>query len=254
MKNELIESQMNDTPFDIIVVAGQSNAYGYGRGFTHFHKSNKIMMLYYDCIWSETEPLFPTTVHFNIAKPWENRTTSFSLYFAQEYIKNDLANGRKLLILNVAVGGTGFLEHRWGEGECLYETAIEFIEFALKQNSENRIVGFLWHQGETDVQNCAKEDFYFGKLKTLIAGFRQAAKNDNLPFITGDMTPQYKAETPATTEIINANKRIEKEVPKVKFVSSDGLFGNKPPDHIHFSTKSNIEFGKRYYEAFKSIK
>lgn len=39
---------------------------------------------------------------------------------------------------------------QWGLQDDLYVRMMEMVDFARSLNAENRVVGFLWHQGETD--------------------------------------------------------------------------------------------------------
>ena len=98
--------------FDIIIQAGQSNAEGCGVGDTD------APYVPCDAVWY-LEPdltVVPATekAEHNVIR------TNFALPFVTEYLKDGrLPEGRKLLILRTSVGGTGFLDKRWGMPDAL---------------------------------------------------------------------------------------------------------------------------------------
>ena len=147
--------------YDIIIQAGQSNAEGMGRGDVSNeyvpnpnvlylnaekkveHKPEAVVVTYYD------KP-------FQISIAQERQVAGipigdFALSFARKYVENGLLKkNRKLLIIRAGIGGTGFKKGNWGVKDQLYLKMREMVDYALSLNEENRIVGFLWHQGEHD--------------------------------------------------------------------------------------------------------
>lgn len=92
-----------------------------------------------------------------------------ALIFAQEYVKSNLlAADRKVLILRTAVGGTGFEREQWGPGCPVEERMHEMIQYALAMNPKNRIVAFLWHQGESDVIEGNTPEKYEDQLTAFV--------------------------------------------------------------------------------------
>lgn len=99
--------------FDIVIQAGQSNSEGCGLGeaTAPFIPSRDIFYLEND---------------FTICEAHEyvsgNQIVgNFSLAFCTKYIESGMLRpGRKLLVIRAAVGGTGFLDKRWGMTDDLY--------------------------------------------------------------------------------------------------------------------------------------
>ena len=122
--------------FDVIIQAGQSNSEGYGFGPTDepYQPSDRVWYL---------EPNM--TVSVATEKVTGNGIQSnFGLSFAREYMKSGrLAEGRNILIIRAAVGGTGFLDNRWKLTDDLYIKMMEMIDTALSLNPENRLVALL---------------------------------------------------------------------------------------------------------------
>jgi len=184
--------------------------------------------------------------------------SNFSLSFAREYIASGLLEeGRKLLIIRAAVGGTGFLDHRWGLKDDLFLRMMEMIKTALELNSNNRLVALLWHQGESDALLNASYETHFKNLSNLVNTVRETFNCPELPFIAGDFVAHWKNQNIAVCEpVINAIKDVCKAV-NGRFVLTDDLLSNaqtfESDDIIHFSRDSLYKLGGRYFAAFKEI-
>ena len=175
----------SDYAFDIVIQAGQSNAEGCGLGPA-------------DDPYAPSDRVWYLNGDFTITPAAEKVTgneiqSNFSLSFAREYLKNGhLTEGRKLLILRAAVGGTGFLDNHWKLTDDLYLRMMEMIRTALELNSENRLAAFLWHQGETDATNHASFDVHYNHLITLYRSVTEEFRKPDLPFIAGDFVQHWK--------------------------------------------------------------
>lgn len=242
--------------FDILIQAGQSNAEGCGLGPVEcpFEPDNRIYYLNDD---------------FTVTKACERVVgnhiqSNFSLSFARKYIREGrLGEGRKLLILRTAVGGTGFLDKRWGMTDDLYLQMMAMIRTALELNPANRLVALLWHQGETDAIFQATFDQHYGYLLTLLNSVRDTFSVQNLPFIAGDFVQHWKNDNIIIcTPVVAAIRAVCADSPCCAFVETEGLLSNsqepwpKPEeidDTIHFSRKSIYALGERYYDAFAGI-
>ncbi len=244
--------------FDIIVQAGQSNAEGYGCGPVDTPYQPKDSVWYLDgdfTITKAAERVMKNETHGN-----------FSLSFADRYLQDGrLTEGRKLLILRSAVGGTGFYDRRWGMKDDLYLRMMEMIRTALSLNPKNRVIAFLWHQGETDVEGKMSYQTYYDHLSSLLDSVRTEFNVQNLPFVAGDFVPSWKSKKAeeACANIVNAIQDVCNNLGCGKFVTTEGLLSNyeelgRPTlnwdDTIHFSRKSQYELGNRYYDAFSEIK
>lgn len=243
----VVDQAYMDYDYDVVLIAGQSNAEGYGRG------DEQLKYIPHDPIYGYTEH---KGVHLACDKRYKRRdvAAAFCLYFGEAYCASGLLQpGRKLLLLNTAVGGTGFTDHRWGEGADLSSRMHRLTREVLSWNPRNRVVAFLWHQGETDAINKLQGKHYAMELKNLVAGTRLAFKLDGVPFIAGNMSPEWMRENPEAYEIAAHTKALTKELPMSAYVESDGLSGNAAPDTIHFSRKSCVELGKRYFQKYREL-
>jgi len=236
--------------FDIIIQGGQSNSEGCGIGPVNHPYEPRPDILMMD-----------NTLKISILqeKVWgNNKVGNFVQTFAEDYINDGkLEDGRKLLVLTAAVGGTGFCDNRWGMNDDLFLKMTEMIKTALALNSANRTVTFLWHQGETDTGNPVR-DIHYNNLTTLVKSVRQTAKNENLPFIAGDFVQHWKKKNiDVCTPIVTAIKDVCKDIENAAFVESDGLTSNDEAlgdgDDIHFSREALYKLGHRYYDAYCRI-
>lgn len=245
--------------FDIIILAGQSNAEGYGFGPTPdpYQPDGRVFYLHRD-----------GTLVQAAERVWRNGVgTNLALSFAREYLKSGrLAEGRRLLIVSAAVGGTGFLDGRWGMNDDLFLAMMEMTRTALALNPENRLVALLWHQGETDAICRATYEVHYGHLSALVRAVRETFGAPALPFIAGGFTPrwrgfsQHKEACPPVEEAIRA---VCRDCGHGGFAETDGLTSNAeeetahplgwPCDEIHFSRRALYELGRRYFERFTAL-
>lgn len=251
--------------FDIIILAGQSNAEGNGMGPVEkpYQPSDEVWFMR-GPIDSHEYYLCPACEDVR-----ENETVgNFILKFSENYIADGrLKEGRKLLILCAAVGGTGFLGKHWGMTDCYYTRMMDMIRTSLQLNAENRLVGLIWHQGEYDACYEASLDVHYNHLGALLESVLDEFKVSDLPFVAGDFVQDWKSKNAEKCEpVVSAMRKLCKEYPFGAFVESDGLnsnfqelnrmtpvAGNYLVDDIHFSRKALYELGERYYKAFASI-
>lgn len=242
--------------YDIIIQAGQSNSEGYGFGdVADPYQPN-------DLVWYMNGD-FTLSCAAEVVKGNEIQST-FVLSFVQEYInKGLLKEGRKILILRAAVGGTGFLDNRWNMTGDLYLRMMEMIRTALALSVENHIVGFLWHQGETDALCNASYETHYNHLMGLLRSVREEFNISEVPFIAGDFVHQWKTENiEICAPVIDAICAVCRACGHGAFVETEGLLSNRQElrrnplgweDHIHFSRKAVYDLGKRYFDAYINI-
>ncbi|MCL2698997.1 MAG: sialate O-acetylesterase [Defluviitaleaceae bacterium] len=251
MKNTFHTQFLNkNDPFDVIIQGGQSNAEGCGGGFVtdEYLPSENVLYMNNDFTVSVAEERICDGEKIN----------DFSLRFAAEYVRNGLlAEGRKLLILRAAVGGTGWADNRWGMTDDLYLKMMAMIKAALDLNPENRLTAFLWHQGETDF-NPSSYDLHYRNLKTLVESVRDTYNYPKLPFIAGDFVNEWKTVyIAAGAPIAAAVKAVCEDIGYGAFVETDELHSNNQDrgcgDTVHFSREALNLLGLKYFKAYTQI-
>jgi hypothetical protein len=243
--------------FDIILQGGQSNAEGCGLGPAAGEYQPDDNILYMNNTDREkfTHDYFIARAEERV---WDGaKVNEFALSFAKEYQKKYLKDGRKILILRTAVGGTGWRDGRWGMTNDLYLNMMGMIKAALELNLGNRLKAFLWHQGETDAGSG--RDTHYNNLSALVKSVYDTYNYDkkSLPFIAGDFVNEWKLKNlqacePTVAAILDVCKDFFGA-----FVATSDLKSNNQEhgngDDIHFSRNALDILGRRYFEAFKYL-
>ncbi len=264
--------------YDIIVLGGQSNAEGHGIGDASedYIPDERILWLNdhsrprFEASESGSTAFcidYPAAITLAVAdEPCgeHGKVGKFSFFFAKDYIANGLLrDGRKLLIINAAVGGTGFCRNEWGTEGILYRRLRELTQHALSLNPENRLVAFLWHQGECDAFERPKMplDKKFASHKTALGNmlndFIVTFNCPALPFIFGGFCDEwYLKNKPACDAVLQAIQEVAK-MHNSAFVNTEGLKSNNQQtqngDDIHFSRDSLHILGSRMFDAYRSL-
>lgn len=264
--------------YDIIILGGQSNAEGYGLGAVseeyipderivwmndkanpHFEKDEKgqdVLKL------NESTEMIITVAEEPNGK--DGKVGRLAFFFAKGYLESGrLANDRKLLIINAAVGGTGFRDNQWGISRGLYKRLKYMTQTALTKNSENRIVAFLWHQGECDSFENAEwsvEQRYKTHKKNLgemFDDFRSTFNCKKLPLITAGFCDEWYLKNKIPCDAVL--KAIQEVVGERGgcFVETAGLKSNNEAcgngDVIHFSRESIHILGEKMWNAYNLL-
>lgn len=267
---------------DIIVIAGQSNAEGNGVS------TDDVIEVKNDCFelfdannyWIDINPDDPKNPIFHMVLPVQCIVRALqerlvdglprydmSLSFADEYIKHGLLEkDRKIMVIKAAVGGTGFALKQQGVNNFLYKRLTDMVDLALSFNKENRIVAFLWHQGEHDAFENAqlnekeRYDFYHKEFMAQTNDFLTRYKSFKFPVISGGFCDEWanKDENIKQTNVIEkCLQDCMNEIGFAGFVPSDGLLSNNQElhngDDIHFSKKSLKVFGQKYFDKYFSL-
>jgi len=141
---------------------------------------------------------------------------------------------------------------------------MEMIRTALALNAENRIVGFLWHQGETDAIANVSYEVHYHHLMGLLTSVRREFHISDVPFIAGDFVHHWKNENlEICTPVVEAIRAVCRECGYGAFVETDGLLSTlqeleRDPlgwlNYLHFSRKALYELGHRYFETYMDIR
>lgn len=262
-------------PVDIIILAGQSNAVGYGCGETSYclKHMDQVMVLYDDQPEDYVKDTDGNDV-LAIYEPWKFKlidankgyTGSLAMRFADAYIEEGLLeSGRKLLVVRCAVGGTGFSKGLWGVGQLLYRRMVDLVGYAMSLNPDNRVVAFLWHQGECDAFENAdwafdvKKNTYYNQLKSVVMGIRAYCNISNLPFLCGGFTDEWSRDYQIHCDAISAGlQQVCQDIGNAAYAETTGLLSNNQKvgngDTIHFCKDAVYTLGERYFENYQKIR
>lgn len=258
--------------YDIFIQAGQSNAEGTGYGPVAQEFIPDERICYLNAVKTVSEKNARVHVEYasvpfsieiaderdTVINDVPRRVGDFALTFAKAYIDAGmLEQGRKVLIIRAAVGGTGFQRNHWGIADELYLKMLEMTDYALSLNPENRLKGILWHQGEHDAFEGNLPENYRNQLTALIESVKERYNSPNLPFICADFVREWKSEN---LEICEPILQVIREVAQAQggaFVETSDLPTNNEVtgsgDNIHFCRESLHILGRRYFDAYVKL-
>lgn len=274
----LSTEELKNTKFDVVILGGQSNAYGFGVGSTDqaYEEDPDVFMMKdvysvdqrqrADKSWY-LDYQRPTTFRIDVAcesMRGDDKAGNLSLAFAREYRKRNLEKGRKLLIVYSPVGGTGFSNHHWGVGEPLHLRLLDMLYEVLSYNPDNRIVAFLWHQGEHDAFENAqftpeqRTAFYYYHMKELFDDLNAKFGIYKTPIIAGGFVDDWRLlNLEACNAVYEGYRKLMEYLPNLRFVNTEGLLSNAKhngtADNIHFCRDALYTLGKMYYDEYSKM-
>ena len=266
--------------FDIIIVAGQSNAEGNGvsldakplvipDAYEIIDKNKYGMKLKEDGSYDSLDFVYPVET---VIRELQERNvdgiynSDLSLSFVEQYKKSRFYSpDRKILVIKTAYGGSGFAFDQHGVGNPLYRRMLDMINVGLSLNKNNRIVAFLWHQGEHDAFENAqfsydeRYDYYYSNLLKQFLAIREKYKQFDFPIITGGLCRDWKKRYMEQSEAVEkATVDVCNKLGNAAFVVASDLPSNEEAIHNgdldHFYKQSVLILGERYFEAFASLK
>lgn len=282
--NDLPPSQYNGTDgYDVVVIAGQSNAVGFGCGSqpaVSTANDHRIFQL------DTSHRILPASDPLH-HRPTQGNAVGFGLTFARLYAQTLPAN-RKVLIVPAARGSTSILQ--WDDldeginfqemaaiptdSTELWNALIARTRAAMQVPGTNRLVALLWHQGENDYSFMKMPtrgfhrwmpdtEAYQARLRSLVNGFRAYFPSQRpVPFIAGELGSFWSAINGADASgallgRFNQDLARIRMLPLTDVVSASGLQSNLQAgcstDDAHFSAASQVELGRRYFNALMAM-
>ncbi|MDD4921273.1 MAG: sialate O-acetylesterase [Bacteroidales bacterium] len=226
----------------IVLMAGQSNMAG--RGLTRPQDTitySNIYSLNKDSVWVVAK----NPVH------WDKTAAGvgMGITFAHE-LSNKIGKKVKIGLVPCAAGGTSvdeWLSNAWFPFASI-NLYSNLINRARKAAKSGKIIGMIWHQGESDA-NSRKYEAYQKKLETLFLRIRKDLNLPNMPIVAGELGLFKPADGPSFKDSINASiHRLKATLPYYDVAKSESLTPNS--DNIHFTSESQTIFGGRYAELF----
>ncbi len=264
--------------FDVVILAGQSNAEGNGviqgklpQPLDNVYQEIDKNPSYINEEVKDSPKLIVTLPVECEIQNYQERTNGKDSFadlakgFALDYISSGkLKEGRDIIIIKAAVGGTGFSRNEWGITSPLYERLKQMTDAVLSLNPENRIVAFLWHQGEHDAfenaqfNDSERYDFYYNHFKEQTLDYLKRYSQFKFPVIAGEVNKDWGAEYRHQCDAVEkATKDVIKEIGFGGVALSDGLISNdqaiKNGDKAHFSAEAICEFGRRYFNIYREL-
>ena len=261
--------------YDIIILAGQSNAEGQGIGpvTQEYVPDDRIMMMTDDAEFAHIQE--NGKLQLTMKKPEKtfvsvaderlvdgNKVGCFALTFAKNYADRYLTAGRKVLIVYTPYGSTCFARGDWGVGNCMHERMVSMTQEALLRNSENRVVAMLWSQGEHDADEHPQWDadqryrVHKENLEAMMRDLYHRLGQDKFPVLACGFTDDNVASDPVNCEAILRAVRQWVEA-LGGYVDTAGLMPNRAVmgggDYYHFCRESLHILGDRFFEKYQEI-
>ena len=136
------------------------------------------------------------------------------------------------------------------------EEMLEMTDYALSLNKNNRVVAFLWHQGEHDAFEGNIPDVFGKQLSAMVSSVRK--RYGEIPFIAGDFVREWKQKNIEICKpIVEKIQKVVELLGNAAFVATDDLLSNnekiKNGDDIHFCRQALQILGQRYFEKYLEI-
>jgi hypothetical protein len=231
---------------DVWVIAGQSNAVGYGHGPVNDPPALGVSLCGGDEVWRlATHPIFDPT---NTRHP-ANRDSGWVdvspwLAFAKGILA---ATGVPVGLIPTALGGSPM--DAWDPGNAnpyLYTNMVAHIAAA-----GGRVAGMVWYQGESDC-NPDLIPTYAMRFTRMVDDFR-ARYGTGLPVLTAQLNRYFDNNADGDrlwSQMREVQRRIAQTVPGVAVVPTLDL---PLSDGIHTSAAGNVLLGERFALAARGL-
>lgn len=265
--------------YDIIIIAGQSNAVGQGNGpfsdrnakapidsrIVQIGRIGASNMQVIPVGYREDGILHDGLHHWLV--PERDLLEGFGLTFARLYVRYRLEPGRNVMLIPAGYGGRSIRYWMDGSSLPLYPDMMDRIAAARALPGDNRIVAFLWQQGASDVVATYEHDpemnpeIYRQDLTEVMGKVRTDLGLPQLPITAGHFVPSWLAGNPTRSAIKHQFEQVITDVMSAigsaRVVSSNGLTSNAdigvPTGTGHFNAASQVIFGQRYYKSWSNI-
>lgn len=239
------EAESRKKLFSVHIVAGQSNAVGWGSDPKSIPKdtSNEKVKFYYN---HETSSGGKIVTLKNQRIPFSKHRSGFGpeIRLGRQLYRKGYNN---TYIIKVGKGGTSLYKDWKPTNGRLYKSLIvneinKGLRDLRRQGYRYSIDGFYWMQGESDM-NAQGASNYEKNLRNFIASVRRQLKEPNLPVVIG------RANNPAAPAkyrnmVRGAQVRVANSTRYVEWVNTDDI---KLSDHVHYNSRGQLILGQRFY-------
>ncbi len=244
-----------DSPYLVVPILGQSNAFGMGIGLDRDGEDRPHPRVHQyamsgpskgEVILAE-EPLLHEIPGYGVG---------FGMTFAKLLAEE---TGRHVLLIPGARGDTSFEPkngYTWDPADSatkvnLYANGVRAIDAVLARWPASVVAAVLWHQGESDVP-LTSGPVYRAKLDSLIDDLRRRYGND-LPFLLGQMVPEEMELSRKDYSVIDA---IHADTPnrrhRTGFVTGERGCINGEADR-HYNAAGQRAMGRGMWAGYRQL-
>lgn len=226
---------------DLWVIAGQSNAAGYGEGpiadppeiGVHLFRNSNRWDLASHPFNESTDTVHP--VNRERGNPGHSPYLAFAKRIKQ-------ATGRPVGLLQTSLGGSPLSAWRPEEEGRLYRNMMSVIEAA-----GGSVRGVLWYQGEADAGNRRLADTYQTRFASFVETVRRNLQNPDVAFLTVQLNRRTQ---PVASIDQNRNWGIVREAQRQSARQTPGVFAVPATDcglsdKVHNNPAGNLLIGER---------
>jgi hypothetical protein len=245
------------TDYDVVLVVGQSNASTSGAPIDLLQDIPDPRMLQYpnggtyaDKLVLAREPVFQGQ---GVVEAGNENNISFVTHFGKNYLR--VYPNRKLAIIPMAIGNTGFSTNRWNPGNDLYNNAISQTNKFLTNFPGSKLVAVLCSMGERDHDNGVPVNTQKASLLAMLDGLRSSITGaTNVPFVICGHSPDWVPGDLLKELYNDMYAKLNRSRNYVGYASSLGLVGGGVGNEIHFNAASMRILGDRYFAAWQIAK
>lgn len=229
---------------DLWIIAGQSNAAGYGKGPVQDPPEFGIHLLRHSGKWDlATHPFNESTdtIHAanrELANPGHSPFLAFS-----RIVKRHV--GYPIGLLQTALGGSPLKAWNPEEDGALYRNMIDIV-----RSAGGDVAGMLWYQGCSDC-NPAERHTYAERFRVFVDRTRAELDKASLPVVTVQLNRYTVPDAPVEEDIswgmVREQQRMAShDIPHVTIVPAIDC---PLSDEIHNSPAGNLLIGERMARA-----
>lgn len=262
--NPLRDPVVRDEGYDIIVPIIQSNMRGAATDFTTADATYPSDVY----MWNHT-----TQTIVQATEPQSNPDNGGGMgasnTFVRDWAAQRLQPGRRILIVNVARGGTGFttpstnttggtgLHWRFdltNDANNLARRAVDTIQEALvAAGPGSRIVAFTANHGSTDGTNNTPKATFKTYLTAWIPWLRNQLGAEGVPYVMMQMRPDLVANETRHRIVDEAQREVAQELPYVGYAYSPNTSEFYRTDSVHFNAAGVREIGHRLFDSLTQL-
>jgi hypothetical protein len=231
--------------YDLIIMAGQSNMYGYQGDAAGYPEDPQKLDLRIP-FWWVAPRISSSEQHWTTMKAQGGRFPAGQFGPEVTFARTLLESGMNPAIFKYSQGSTSLYAHWKQAGEHgLYDQMLAGLRIALaameKDGHKVRVRGFVWIQGESDAAASDEAaNAYHDHLEKLITHLRHELNEPLLPVVLG-LDEQHPGVIKRPV-VIKAQELLAVELPCVVRSSMLGLV---KADSSHLTPTGLVEHGKR---------
>ncbi|GHU18696.1 hypothetical protein FACS1894163_10990 [Spirochaetia bacterium] len=230
---------------DVYVIAGQSNAAGYGKDFVYDPPEPGIHLLRNSGKWDMASHPFNDSTHTVHEANSEGANPGHSPYLAfARRLKKTLRY--PIGLMQASLGASPLSAWNPEEDGTLYRNMLDIIASA-----GGKVKGILWYQGCSDTGDPRLFTTYGDRFSAMVAHLRNDLQNPCLPVLTVQLSrctePENSAlEREGWSALREAQRIAAQKIENLFVISSLDVVLS---DHIHISAAGNLTMGDRLAAA-----